>query len=895
LIAAAAKARDVEGLLDSRSLAWHFGDDRMRRWLATKRFTADQVLATPRRREKLTTRGWLHQARPGAFPRVAGESLEQRTLEACELGLEPLRDVLTQWRTHLRRLEGAGGEAEAQPHPFRSTESKHLLPPQYIDVGLANFIVDAEGVVHYIDPEWQAASAIDADVACARGLFWFAVDLVIRGVQHPWPPEATVAELAEAMGNLCGTPVGTAIRERLWAAEAELQTKVGGGRPEDHLAGLQGLAACSQLSFAVGRRLPFVALARKAAAANERLLALTGQLDTEQANRRSVDEQIQTLRQALGESETKGANRQAQLDVEIEALKASLAQTEALKTEFLQSTESLLADHQTRLELLRQSVAVAEAKVEGVRVAMAQEHTRVQADHQRELETLRGDIEKAGTNSQRVLGDFEALKTMSGQQVRDLRSSRLDLTNLESMLRTRETLIASLRVDLEEYKARLESATQAMEERGDTIESLERQIAERDGGLTLLGSELWGMKEQVEVLVARAATRTQLLRRLAQEARAPSLTSSGVSRRGADSEAVEEAREMARLLGFVADARSSVRSEMAWHAVAHTERRLKTLRQGLERAERAPLRRLDRAIRRRISQIRGWPSRRSQERLVETCGLFDPGFYLDQNPDAQVSGMKASTHYLVHGALEGRDPHPLFRTAFYLQENPDVRSNGVNPLIHFCSNGFIEDRDPHPLFDLSYYLERNPDIRAAGVNPLLHYLAAGWAEGRDPHPLFDSSYYLEQNPDVVQTGANPLLHYVLSGTGEGRNPHSLFDTVFYLDGNPDVRHAGANPLEHFIRFGAREGRDPYPFFDTSHYLEHNPDVRQSDVNPLHHFFADGSAEGRNPGPLFDTTFYLRNNPDVRAAGINPLFHFVNFGAIEGRDPHPVFALPRAGA
>ena len=76
--------------------------------------------------------------------------------------------------------------------------------------------------------------------------------------------------------------------------------------------------------------------------------------------------------------------------------------------------------------------------------------------------------------------------------------------------------------------------------------------------------------------------------------------------------------------------------------------------------------------------------------------------------------------------------------------------------------GALEGRDPHPLFDSDWYLEQNRDVAAAGLNPLVHYLRWGAAEGRDPHPLFDSDWYLDKT-EMSAAGLNPLVHYLRWG------------------------------------------------------------------------------------------------------------------------------------
>ena len=135
---------------------------------------------------------------------------------------------------------------------------------------------------------------------------------------------------------------------------------------------------------------------------------------------------------------------------------------------------------------------------------------------------------------------------------------------------------------------------------------------------------------------------------------------------------------------------------------------------------------------------------------------FDGNWYLERYPDVRAAGQNPLIHYLEHGALEGREIRPVTRGEFdsirsdefaarvqlisesslfdpdwYLRENPDVAAANEDPAIHYLAFGAGEGRNPGPGFDGSWYLECNTDVAAAGLNPLVHYLEAGAAEGRE--------------------------------------------------------------------------------------------------------------------------------------------------------------------
>lgn len=78
---------------------------------------------------------------------------------------------------------------------------------------------------------------------------------------------------------------------------------------------------------------------------------------------------------------------------------------------------------------------------------------------------------------------------------------------------------------------------------------------------------------------------------------------------------------------------------------------------------------------------------------IRRSGLFDIGWYLEQNADVAESGLDPILHYVRYGAVEGRDPAPWFSTSAYVQANPDVASSSINPLYHYIRFGIAEGRE----------------------------------------------------------------------------------------------------------------------------------------------------------------------------------------------------------
>ncbi|MEA2621186.1 MAG: hypothetical protein QOH61_96 [Chloroflexota bacterium] len=153
---------------------------------------------------------------------------------------------------------------------------------------------------------------------------------------------------------------------------------------------------------------------------------------------------------------------------------------------------------------------------------------------------------------------------------------------------------------------------------------------------------------------------------------------------------------------------------------------------------------------------------------IRRSGLFDEGFYRSAYPDVAASGVDPLSHYVRHGAAEGRRPNPLFDARYYAARYPGVAARGTGPFLDFIRNGARRQRSPHRWFDTGYYLHHAGTLEP-GVNPLSHYLRTGAGLGLDPHPDFDSAWYVARHPDAAEEGVNPLVHFVTrEGTGSVR-------------------------------------------------------------------------------------------------------------------------------
>ena len=144
-----------------------------------------------------------------------------------------------------------------------------------------------------------------------------------------------------------------------------------------------------------------------------------------------------------------------------------------------------------------------------------------------------------------------------------------------------------------------------------------------------------------------------------------------------------------------------------------------------------------------------WSRVRETVAELEKSGLFDPGYYLAENPDVQGSELDPLTHFVIHGVFEGRRPNSHFDPVYYLKKYPDVVTEGINPLMHYSKNGWLEGRNPSSELNTNYYLTSNPDVAENGNNPLTHYLIHGKKEKRRCLP--ENRIYTYVEPKLTDT------------------------------------------------------------------------------------------------------------------------------------------------
>ncbi|MCC7035352.1 MAG: glycosyltransferase [Acidobacteria bacterium] len=735
LVLASRSSAPLSRLLPDAFLAQHLGRDRRRQWRGGKRFERHEAGVRVRREGALDHRqaGWLTRTVRAEQPFIPGPTLEQLALDASRCGPDALRDVLARWRRHL-------GDVEAPPQeglgssPFRAA-GRPVLPPQYLDVVLSNFVQDASGHLHYIDDEWQADGAIDAALVYARALFWFATDLVRRGVAHTFGASATVNDLVGSLTDLAGVP--PVDRDQLADAEAAFQSLVTGRDIREWRAEIDRIGQLSQLSDTVSMHLPFrslAAVARSEAQANADL-------------RHRLEEQGATL---AGKDEALG-----QLAVALRDREAALA---ASREERDRTIAEVKAEQDVAIAHLGARLDEARADAESAR---------------RHLRRRRARMRKLEARLARLDGIISRLTSAAGQHLRDSAAAQATISQLHRGLADASTRLDEQRARLGQLKSEnraLESSrARESRERADLQAALSEMRASRR---SVQASRLLGAAARAQQLAERVRT-VRLLwldasarRRVARVARRPR----------AWREAWQRASQVL----------ASGLFDSEWYQ-AHTGLRLSPLALAFhydvagrwQSLSPSPL--FDTAYYLDQNPDVVAAGRNPLLHFVEhgalegrrPSALFDPAFYMAQHPELAVTGENPLRHFLRVGGAAGSRPCALFDSRWYLATYPDVAAAAMNPLVHYLSFGAAEGRDPNPFFDTSYYRDANADVAASDLNPLVHYARWGGRQRRTPGPRFDPACYLSARPDVEATGVDPLEHFLSRGSEAGGSPGAL--------------------------------------------------------------------------------------------------------------------------
>ena len=343
---------------DEAILAWRAGDDRRRRWRRgfnvrrTDRGLVIHPLPSGDPDAVEDSAGWLIQDPTKDEHYVRGRTIEQLALDACHRGDRvSLKDALCSWRWFLDQQLIQSPETAQASHPFLTPDDGPMLPSEYLDVALSNFVLGDDGL-HFIDREWQARGGVAAQLVMARALWLFAKEIIRTGVDHPWPEDTTVDRLTAHLGDLCELDINQRILDRLRVSEVELQRLVTGRDPAVLAHDYQWLGSCSRVSSEVVTRLPFSHLRTQVEKLHGQLTDLQGQFAQHQE---SSAARQHDLNHQLGESRERESRASGELGVARKHLEGTRQELEAHVNE--------LASARQELEMWRENRASFEGKL----------------------------------------------------------------------------------------------------------------------------------------------------------------------------------------------------------------------------------------------------------------------------------------------------------------------------------------------------------------------------------------------------------------------------------------------------------------------------------------------------------------------------------------------------
>jgi glycosyltransferase involved in cell wall biosynthesis len=261
-------------------------------------------------------------------------------------------------------------------------------------------------------------------------------------------------------------------------------------------------------------------------------------------------------------------------------------------------------------------------------------------------------------------------------------------------------------------------------------------------------------------------------------------------------------------------------------------------------------------------------------RLIKGSGVFDPDYYLSQNPDLAGSGKNLLVHYFSEGEDELRRFSIYFERDYYLSQLSSERRDVTNPLVHFLQKGWQQGKKPNPLFHTDYYLNQYPDVSENIKNPLTYYLKQGWKKGHCTSP---EMVYLAESTSIsslIEEKTTPLSYFLK------RRAYSCFDPGRYVDNIPGLTEFTDDYWAHYVKYGAAAGKSPVALFDPFFYRQNNPGISAECLDLYTHFQSGKKFERLKPSKWFDPVFYLDQIPVHERDGMTPLEHYLIKGVHE---------------
>lgn len=170
--------------------------------------------------------------------------------------------------------------------------------------------------------------------------------------------------------------------------------------------------------------------------------------------------------------------------------------------------------------------------------------------------------------------------------------------------------------------------------------------------------------------------------------------------------------------------------------------------------------------------------------------FFDHDLYVLQYPDVKFSGMHPALHYVLYGANEQRNPHPLFDSELVRTQVMDVP---VRELYSQFLAGGLEARFSK-LFHLAS-IRRQFTEYVSSVDVFKMVFNPHQSMQFNPHPLFSTKFYRTAN-QVSLVFENEAIDYLLSDR-VGSWTHPLFSGEYYIHSGA-ISHSSPQALIQYL-------------------------------------------------------------------------------------------------
>jgi len=161
----------------------------------------------------------------------------------------------------------------------------------------------------------------------------------------------------------------------------------------------------------------------------------------------------------------------------------------------------------------------------------------------------------------------------------------------------------------------------------------------------------------------------------------------------------------------------------------------------------------------------------------------------------------------------------LWDPEYFLHENPDIAANGDSPLEYYIDSGWKEGCCPSGSLITDAYLRVNQDCRQLDLSPLEHY-------------------YIFSRKRKVFRSYMELREYMLEHGAEILRNSSMFDPEYYTK-CCRKRHGYLpdkfEPYSFYLEHGAEETVRTSRSFGTHRYFEKFPDIRTYGICPVIHY------------------------------------------------------------